>query len=61
MKKAAPVRSILFGDVVALAFDIAQGITPNPRLAALLAAIAVDQLIQTHPHPHRRAAPRSAA
>ena len=37
MKKAPPARSVLFGDVVALAFDIAQGITPNPRLAALLA------------------------
>ena len=59
MKKAPPARSVLFGDVVALAFDIAQGITPNPRLAALLATLAVDELVP--PHRRRRAAPRTTA
>jgi hypothetical protein len=51
MIEGRPEQPLLFGDVVALAFDLAQRLTPNPRLAALLATIALDEVV---PRSRRR-------
>ena len=56
MIEGRPEQPLLFGDVVALAFDVARSLTPNPRLAALLATIALDEVVPRG--RRRRVAPR---
>ncbi len=53
MSRGVPAQPLLFGDVVVLAFDVAQQLTPNRRLAALLASIALGEVA---PRPRRRRA-----
>jgi hypothetical protein len=59
MSRGSPAQPLLFGDVVVLAFDVAQRLTPNRRLAALLASIALDEVAPRG--RRRRAAPRPEA
>jgi hypothetical protein len=58
MNQKSSNRSMSLGDLVALAFDTAEAVTPNPEVAAVLATLAVDSMVRRH--RGRRVAPRLA-
>jgi len=45
-KQRAPRRSMSLGELVALAFDAAERITPKPRVAAVLATLSLDAVLR---------------
>lgn len=46
MKNTRRTESISLGDLVALVFDAAEGVSPDPRLATTLAALTVNDLVR---------------